>query len=268
MSNSFWSHGLQHARLLCHSPSPGVCSNSCPLSQWCYLTISTSVAPFSFYHQSFPASGSFPMSWLFTSNGQSTGISVSGSFLSMSIQGWFPLGLIGLIFLESTGHSWAFSSTTIGKHQFFGTQPSLWSNYHICTHSVHSSNPPISSFFSEVNSLPCVPTWNQAAPKNCLPAATLQTWHNCFVLAPFTAEAGRIFSPYHCFQIGVLLISLNNSIFLEFLAIGLHQLLFFLILPPIDLLENFSLMKDFNNLLDSWVPTGFQSSLLVIAMAM
>ena len=208
------------------------------------------------------------MSQLFTSSGQSIGASVSGSFLSMNIWGWFPLGLIVLISLESTGHSWAFSSTTIGKHQFFGTQPSLWSNYHICTHSVHSSNPPISSFFSEMNFLPCVPTWNQAAPKNCLPAATLQTWHNCFVITPFTAEAGRFFSPYHCFQIGVLLISLNNSIFLEFLAIGLHQLLFFLILPPIDLLENFSLMKDFNNLLYSWVPTGFQSSFLVIARAM
>ena len=86
---------LQHTRLPCPSLSPRVCSNSCPLSRWCYPTISPSAAPFSFCFQSFPASGSFPMNWLFTSGGQSVGASVSASVLPMNIQGWFPLGLTG-----------------------------------------------------------------------------------------------------------------------------------------------------------------------------
>ena len=95
MSDSLRPHGLQHARLPCPSLSPGLCSNSCPLNQWCHPTISTSVAPFSFCPQSLPASRSFWMSWLFTSGGQSTGASVSASVLPMNSQGWFPLGLTG-----------------------------------------------------------------------------------------------------------------------------------------------------------------------------
>ena len=108
-----------------------VCSNSCPLSRWCHLTISFSVAPFSSCLQSFPASGSFPVCWLFASGVESIG--ASASVLPMSIQGWFPLGLTGLISLLSKGLSGVFSSTIVWKHQFFGTQPSLWSNSHICT---------------------------------------------------------------------------------------------------------------------------------------
>ena len=88
-------------RFLYPPPSPGVCSNSCPLSQWCYLTISSSVAVFSFCFQTFPASGSFSMSWLFTAGGQNIGVSASASVLPMNIQGWFPLGLTGLISLLS-----------------------------------------------------------------------------------------------------------------------------------------------------------------------
>ena len=95
MSDSLWPHGLQHTRLPCPSPSPGVCSNACPLSRWCHTTISSSVTPFSSYPQSFPASGSFPLSWLFKSGGQST--RASASDLPMNVQGWFPLGLTGLI---------------------------------------------------------------------------------------------------------------------------------------------------------------------------
>ena len=110
------------------SPCPRVCSNSCPLSQWCHPTISSSVAPLSYCPQSFPASGSFPMNPLFTSDGQSTGASVSASVLPMNIQGWFPLGLTGLISLLSKGLSRVFSSMTVWKHQFFSAQPSLWSN--------------------------------------------------------------------------------------------------------------------------------------------
>ena len=101
VSDSLQPHGLQHTRLPCPSLSPGVCSNSCPLGWWCHPTISSSVTPFFFCPQSFPASGSFPMSQLFTSDGQSTGASASASVLSMNIQGLFPLGLTGLIALQS-----------------------------------------------------------------------------------------------------------------------------------------------------------------------
>ena len=101
MSNSLQPHGLQHARVPCLSLSPGVCANSCPLSCWCYLTISSSAAPLSFCHQSFPASRPFPMSWLLASGSQTIGTSASESVLPMNIQGWFPLGLTGLISLLS-----------------------------------------------------------------------------------------------------------------------------------------------------------------------
>ena len=133
MSNSLWPHGLQHARLLCPSLSPGVCPNSCPLSQRCCLTISSSANPFSFCLQSFPASGSFPMSRFFTSGGPSIGASASTSVFPMNIQHWFPLGLTGLIFLLSKGFSRVFSSNIVQKHQFFGTQLSLQTNSHIHT---------------------------------------------------------------------------------------------------------------------------------------
>ena len=126
-----WPHGLQHTRLSCPSPSPGACSNSCPLSQWCHPTISSSLIPFS-CHQSFPASGSFLMSQPFTSGGQSIGALASASVLPMNIQDWFPLELTGLI-LQSKGPSRVFSNTTVQKHQFFGSQPSLWSSSHIHT---------------------------------------------------------------------------------------------------------------------------------------
>ena len=109
-------------RLPCSSLSPRVCSNSCPLSQWCHPTISSSAAPFSSFHQSFPASGSFPVSWFFTSGGQSIGASASTSALPMNIQGWFPLGLTGLISLLSKRLSRVFSSTTVQKLQFLGIQ--------------------------------------------------------------------------------------------------------------------------------------------------
>ena len=105
MSNSLWCHGLQHARLPCPSPSPGVCPSSCPLNWWCHPTISFFVALFSFWLQSFPARGSFPVSQLFESGGQSIGASASASFLPKSIQGWFPLRLTDLISLLSRGPS-------------------------------------------------------------------------------------------------------------------------------------------------------------------
>ena len=103
----------------------GTCSNSCPSSQGCHPTISSSVIPFSSCLQSFPASESFPMSQFFTSGGQSIGVSVSASVPPMNIQDWFPLGWIGWISLQSKGLSRVFSNTTVQKHQFFGTQLSL-----------------------------------------------------------------------------------------------------------------------------------------------
>ena len=105
-SCSFMSnYRQQHTRLPCPSPSPGACSNSCPLSGWCHLNISSSVVPFSSCLLSFPASGSFPMSCLFVSGGQSIEASASASVLPMNVQGWVPLGLIGLISLQSRGIS-------------------------------------------------------------------------------------------------------------------------------------------------------------------
>ena len=112
---------------------PRVCSNSHPLSLWCHPTISSSVALFSSCPQSFPASGSFTMSKLFTSSGQRTGALASASVLPMNTQGWFPLRLTGWISLLSKGLSRVFSSTTGWRHQFFSTQPSLWSSSHFCT---------------------------------------------------------------------------------------------------------------------------------------
>ena len=126
-------HGLQHARPPCPSSTPGVYSNSYPLGRWCHPTISSSVVLFSSRLQSFPASGSFPMSQLFTSGGRSIGVSASASVLPMNIQDWFPLGWTGWISLQSKGLSRVFSNTTVQKHQFFIGLLSLKSNSHIRT---------------------------------------------------------------------------------------------------------------------------------------
>ena len=123
-------HGRQHARPPCPSPTPGAYSNSCPLSQWCHPAISSSVVPFSSRLQSFPASGSFAVSQFFPSGGQSIRALTSASVLPMNIQNWFPLGWTGWISLQSKGLSRVFSNTTVQKHQFFRTKPSLWSNSH------------------------------------------------------------------------------------------------------------------------------------------
>ena len=133
VSKSLQPLGLQHTRLPCPSPSPRVCSNSCPVSQWCHPAFSSFVAPFSFCLQPFPASRSFQMNQLFTSGGQSVGTSASASVLPMNIQVLFPLGLTGLISLLSKGFSRVFPSTTVWMHQFFGAQPFLLSSSHIHT---------------------------------------------------------------------------------------------------------------------------------------
>ena len=133
LSDFLRPHEPQHARPPCPSPTPGVYPNSCPLSWWCHPAISSFVVPFSFCPQSFPASGSFQMSQLFTSGGQSIGVSTSASVLPMNTQDWSLLGWTGWISLQSKGLSRVFSNTTVQKHQFFGSQPSSQSNSHIHT---------------------------------------------------------------------------------------------------------------------------------------
>ena len=132
VSDSLQPYGLQPARPPCPLPTPSIYKNSRPLSQWCHPTISSSIVPFPFCLQSFPASGSFPMNQFFASGGQSIGVSASGSVLPMNTQEWFPLRWTGLI-LHSKGLSRVFSNTTVQKHQFFSTQPSLRSSSHIHT---------------------------------------------------------------------------------------------------------------------------------------
>ena len=129
----FAPHESQHARPTCPLPTPRVYSNSCPLSRWCHPTISSSVVPFSSCPQSSPASGSFQMSQLFGSGGQSIGVSASASVLPKNTQDWSPLRWTGWISLQSKWLSRVFSNTTVQKHQFFGTQLSSQSNCHIHT---------------------------------------------------------------------------------------------------------------------------------------
>ena len=125
ISNTSQHHGLQYTRLPCPSATLGAYSNSCPLSWWCHPTISSSVVPLSSCLQSFPASGSFQMSQLFTSGGQGIGVSASTSVLPMNIQDWSLLGCTSWISLQSKGLSRVFSNTTVQKHQFFSAQLSL-----------------------------------------------------------------------------------------------------------------------------------------------
>ena len=125
VSESLWPYGLQHDRHPCPLSTPKANSISCPLSWWCHPTISSSVVPFSSRLQSFPASGSFPMSQFFASCGQSIGVSASASVFPMNIQDWFPLGWTGWISFQSKGPLRVFSNTTVQKHQFLGTQLSL-----------------------------------------------------------------------------------------------------------------------------------------------
>ena len=133
VSDVLWPHGLQHDRPPCPSPTPGVYSNSCSLSQWCHPTISTSVIPFSSYIQFFPASRSFQNIQFFASSGQSIEVLASTLVLTMNTQDWSPSEWTGWTSLPSKGLSRVFSNTTVQKHQFFGTHPSSLSNSHIHT---------------------------------------------------------------------------------------------------------------------------------------
>ena len=145
VTDSLWPHGLQHARLPCPSLSPGVCSNSCPLSWWCHPAISPSVAPFSYCPQSFPALGSFAVSQLFASGGQCIRASASASDLPINIQGWFSLWLTGLLSLQSKGLSRVFSNNTVRKHwmkvKWWGLRKHCWliALCQVCSHIVSLS---------------------------------------------------------------------------------------------------------------------------------
>ena len=125
ITDSLWPHGLPQDSIPRPSPIPRACSSSCPSSWWSHQTILSSVISLSSCLQSFPASGSFPMSQFFTWHGQSSGVSASASVLPMNIQDWFPLRLTGLIFLQSKWLSRVFSNTTVQKQQFFSAQLSL-----------------------------------------------------------------------------------------------------------------------------------------------
>ena len=140
-------------RLSHPSATPRIYSNSCPSSQWCHPAISSSVIPFSSCLQSFPASGSFPVSQHFTSGGQSIGVSASTSVFPMSLQDWSPLGWTGWISLQSKGLSRVFSNTTVQKHQILRSQPSLWSNSHIHTWLLKKPQLWRQTFVSKVMSL-------------------------------------------------------------------------------------------------------------------
>ena len=157
MCDSLQPHERQYSRLPYPSPSSGACSNSCPFGWCCHPTISSSVVPFSSCLHSFPASGSFLMSQLFASGSQSTGVSASASVLPMNFQDWSPLGLTGLISLQSKGLSRVFSNTTVQKHEFVSAQFSVWSNFHI------NSWPLVTSYF-----------W--------LYGLSLAKWHLCFLI--------------------------------------------------------------------------------------
>ena len=153
MSDALWSHEPQHARPPCPSPTLRVYPNSCPLNPWCHSTISSSVIPFSSCLQSFPASGSFPMSQFFPSGGQSTGVSASKSVLPMNTQNGSPLGRTGWISLQFKGLSRVFSNTTVQKHQFFSAELSSLSKSHIDTWLLEKPYPTRRNFVDKVISL-------------------------------------------------------------------------------------------------------------------
>ena len=164
MSNSLQLHELQHIRPPCLSPTPGVCSNSCPLSRWCHPAISSSVVPFSSCPQPLPASESFPMSQLFAWGGQSTGVSALASFLPKNTQDWSPLGWTGWISLQSKGLSRVFSNTTVQKHQFFGASTDT-KPLHFLTNQLPSSQ-----------ELGCAKLWGRAIPFSGLYTAFQLPW--------------------------------------------------------------------------------------------
>ena len=193
MSDSLWTRGRKHASLPCPSPTSGACSNSCPSSRWCHPTISASVIPFSFCLQSFPASGSFQMSQFFASGGQIIGVSASASDLPMNIQDWFPLGWTSWISLQSKGLSRVFSNTTVQKHQFFGTQLSLWSNSHIHTWLRNFISKVMSLFFHMLSRFAIAFASKEQVSFNFMTAVT--------IFSDFGAQENKVCHCFHCFPI-------------------------------------------------------------------
>ena len=186
-----------------HQQHPEFTQTHCPLSRWCHPTISYSVIPF-FCLQTFQASGSFQMSQFVISHGQSIGVSASASVLPMNIQGWFPLGWTGWISLQSKGLSRVFSSTTVEKHQFFGTQPSLWSNSYIHT-TLHHTGKTIAltrrTFVVKEMSL----LFNMLSrfvivfiPRS---KHLLISWLQVTICSDFGVQENEVFHCFHCFPI-------------------------------------------------------------------
>ena len=175
--------------------SSRVCSNSCPLSQWCHSTISSSVTPFSSCPQSFSESESFPMSRLFPSGSQRFGTSASASVLLVNIQDGFPLGVTGLISLQSKGLSRVFSNTTVWKHQLLSTQPSLRSNSHICTWLLETIWPFSAKWYScfLIHCLGLSQLFFQGASFNFMAAVSI--WSD------FGAQENKVYHCIHCFPI-------------------------------------------------------------------
>ena len=149
LSNSLWPHGLQHARPPCPTPSPGVSPSSCSLCQWSHPAISSSDAVFSFWPQSFPASGTFPMSHLFASEDKNTEASALASVLPVNNEGWSPLRVTSLISLPSKGLAGVLSRTTVQRHQFFGIVPILW-------HSTGVGNGKVPQYTCHENLINCI----------------------------------------------------------------------------------------------------------------
>ena len=192
-------HGLQHARPPCPTPNPRVYTNSCPLSWWCHPTISSSIVPFSYGFQSFPASGSFPMNQFFASGGQSTGVSASASVLPMNIQDWFPLEMTGWIPLQPKGLSRVFSNTTVQKHQFFSAQLSSQSNFHI--HTGKTITLTRQNFVGKVmsllfNMLPRLVITFLLRSKHLL-----ISWLQKHICSDFGAQTSKVWHCFHCFPI-------------------------------------------------------------------
>ena len=224
VSDSLQPRGLQHHTSLSFTVSQSS-SNSCPLSRWCHPAISSSVVPFSSCLQSFPASGSFPMSQFFTSAGQSIGASASASVLPMNIQDWSPLEWTGWISLLSKGLSTVFSNTTGQKHQFFSAQPSLWSNSHIHTRQLEKPqfwlDGPLSAKWCLCFLIRCVifihlfsnqgseRSWPKVAT-TCFPHCTLYFLHGITTVCDYLASLFTFsLSPQSECKLSVLLIAIS-----------------------------------------------------------
>ena len=207
MSDSLQPHELKYARPPCPSPTPGGHPNPCPLCQWCHPIISSSVIPFSFCLQSFPALGSIQMNQFSTSGGQIIGASTLALALPMYIAGWFPLGLTGWISLQSKGLSRVLSNTTVQKHQFFGAQLSSWSNSHICTWLL--DKPVVSAPAQRTQKPGFIPSSKASCPSGTFCICIIQHTGHVWLLDTWNARSCDQGAELFIFKFQVLLVHLN-----------------------------------------------------------